>query len=105
MLIHVTKGQITIRVNDEEINFNIKVAMKHPLHLDYCFKANIVDQVVQQTMELIKSFISFEQVIKNVIGNLDDSKRKELEKCLSQLKFLNSKELLKRREMRKRKTT
>lgn len=57
MLIHVTKGQITIRVNDEEINFNIKVAMKHPLHLDYCFKANIVDQVVQQTMELINSII------------------------------------------------
>ena len=103
MLINVTKRQIIVKVNEEDVNFNIKDAMKHLLlYLDYYFKADIVDQAMQQSMQSIKSFTPFEQVIANAIENF---KRKESRKYLNQLKFINSKVLLKRREMRMRKTT
>ena len=45
-LIDVAAGELIMRVNDEQVVFNIFKAMKYPIETDDCFALNQVDQVV-----------------------------------------------------------
>ena len=43
-LIDVQKGELTIRVQDEQVTFNIFKALKFPSEADCCFRIDIIDQ-------------------------------------------------------------
>ena len=47
-LIDVAAGELIMRVNDEQVDFNIFKAMKYPMETDDCFAVNQVDQAVAE---------------------------------------------------------
>ena len=51
-LIDVQKGELTMRVQDEQVTFNVFKALKFPSEADYCFKIDTVDQQVEQVFEI-----------------------------------------------------
>ena len=51
-LIDVQKGKLTMRVQDEQVTFNVFKALKFPSEADCCFKIDIVDQQAEQTFEI-----------------------------------------------------
>ena len=47
-LIDVQKGELTMRVQDQEVTFNVFKAMKFPTEPDDCFAINMVDDLVSE---------------------------------------------------------
>ena len=45
-LIGVQKGELRLRVEDEEATFNVFNSMKHPIESDSCFRVDIVEAIV-----------------------------------------------------------
>ena len=45
-LIDVQKGELKLRVQDEEVTFNVFNAMKHSIESDSCFRVDIVEAIV-----------------------------------------------------------
>ncbi|XP_075515848.1 uncharacterized protein LOC142550655 [Primulina tabacum] len=54
-LIDVQEGKLRLRVGEEEITFDVFIALKHTLHTDNCFRIDAVDSLVcnfvQQAMK------------------------------------------------------
>ena len=50
-LIDVLQGKLTLRVQDEEVTFNIFDAMKYPSNNDECYYIDIVDKVTIEMFE------------------------------------------------------
>ena len=50
-LIDVQQGKLTLRVQDEEVSFNVFKAMKYPSNNDECYYIDIVDKVTTETFE------------------------------------------------------
>ncbi|KAI4304968.1 hypothetical protein MLD38_040421 [Melastoma candidum] len=53
-LIDVRKGELTMRVNDEKVAFNILHAMKCPNEPTYCFSIDIIDGLVAEEVSILK---------------------------------------------------
>ncbi|KAL2461314.1 Uncharacterized protein Adt_44734 [Abeliophyllum distichum] len=45
-LIEVHKGHMILRLNDEEVVFNVFKAVKYPMDFDSCFRVDMVDEIV-----------------------------------------------------------
>ena len=45
-LIDVQKGELRLRVQDEEVNFNVFNAIKHPMESESCFRVDIVEAIM-----------------------------------------------------------
>ena len=45
-LIDVQKGELRLRVQDEEVTFNVFNAIKHPIESESCFRVDIVEAIV-----------------------------------------------------------
>ena len=45
-LIDVQKGELRLRVQDEEVTFNVFNSMKHPMESESCFRVDIVESIV-----------------------------------------------------------
>ena len=43
-LVDIQQGKLTLRVQDEEVTFNILKAMKYPTDNDECYQVDIVDE-------------------------------------------------------------
>ncbi|XP_021664989.1 uncharacterized protein LOC110653585 [Hevea brasiliensis] len=52
-IIEVKNGLLTLKVGEEEVEFNLFNAMKHKLELNECFKVNVIDKQVEE--EFIKA--------------------------------------------------
>ncbi|KAI9078448.1 hypothetical protein K1719_039544 [Acacia pycnantha] len=51
-LIDVEKGEIKLRVDDEEVIFNMNKALKYPRDVTDCFRVDMLDEIIQETLEL-----------------------------------------------------
>ena len=45
-MIDVQKGELKLRVQDDEVNFNVFKAMRHPTESDACFLVETVEAIV-----------------------------------------------------------
>ena len=45
-LIDIQKEELKLRVQDEEVTFNVLNPMKHPMESENCFKVDIVEAIV-----------------------------------------------------------
>lgn len=50
-LIDVHQGKLILRVEDEQVEFTVFDAMKHPSELDTCFKISVLDNVMAKNVE------------------------------------------------------
>ena len=52
-MIDVQKGELKLRMQDDEVNFNVFKAMRHPIKSDTCFLVETVEAVVSNQSGLI----------------------------------------------------
>ena len=50
-LIDVQKGELTIRVNDQQVTFNVLEAMRNSDEIEYCNFLSVLDLVVADRMD------------------------------------------------------
>ncbi|XP_062100367.1 uncharacterized protein LOC133806262 [Humulus lupulus] len=81
-LIDVQKGEIRLRVQGEEVVFNVFMAMTYPKAIDNCFSVDVVEEVVGRR-KLIEDPLEISLTVDDVDG--EDS-----EEVLSYLKWIPS---------------
>ncbi|XP_054778443.1 uncharacterized protein LOC129286512 [Prosopis cineraria] len=98
-LIDVERGEIKLRVNDEEVSFNMHKAMKYPGESEIYFKVDILDEVVRETLE---SFAVKDSLYAILLGN-DVVKNDDIVECKKLLQaspyYLNSKRVFESLEL------
>ncbi|XP_023730570.1 uncharacterized protein LOC111878297 [Lactuca sativa] len=62
-LIYVKKGEVTLRVNDEKITFNMFKALKQPFDMEECSFVRVTDNLVnEKVVQLSKVTHEFEEI-------------------------------------------
>ncbi|KAL8104495.1 hypothetical protein AgCh_028640 [Apium graveolens] len=82
-LIDVQKGELTMRVQDQDVTFNVFKAMKFPIEDEECLKVDVIDTVV--TSELDHMLMS-DALEKALVGDFDSDDEDSNE----QLQYLNA---------------
>ncbi|KAL5560607.1 hypothetical protein UlMin_036818 [Ulmus minor] len=86
-LIDVHQGKLILRVQDEQVTFNVFEAMKFPSNVSSCFEISILDRVVAEKFHESFPSSSLENCIVNgqIVGNFDDE---EIIECVNNLDAL-----------------
>ncbi|KAK2359233.1 hypothetical protein QL285_084625 [Trifolium repens] len=88
MMIDIDDGIMKVRVQDEEVSFNLWEAMKHPKEKDSCFKLDATEEAILDARKQAHSPSSLEQALTDAFEELDSDKEKEIEECLKELDAL-----------------
>ncbi|KAL5575038.1 hypothetical protein UlMin_016737 [Ulmus minor] len=86
-LIDVHQGKLILRVQDEQVTFNVFEAMKFPSNVSSCFEISILDKVVAEKFHESFPSSSLENCIVNgqIVGHFDDE---EILECVNNLDAL-----------------
>ncbi|KAL5580373.1 hypothetical protein UlMin_012815 [Ulmus minor] len=100
-LIDVHQGKLILRVQDEQVTFNVFEAMKFPSDVDACFEISVLDRVVAEKFHESFPSSSLENCIVNgqTIGTLDDEGIIECINNLDALPIFEGPKSLKFREL------
>ncbi|KAL8097217.1 hypothetical protein AgCh_030366 [Apium graveolens] len=82
-LINVQKGEITMRVQDQDVTFNVFNAMKFPTDEDECYNVDLVDSVLNSKLDQLLGSDTLERAL---TGESDSEEKEGAE----QLQFLNA---------------
>ncbi|KAL5573789.1 hypothetical protein UlMin_023386 [Ulmus minor] len=100
-LIDVHQGKLILRVQDEQVTFNVFEAMKFPSDVDACFEISVLDRVVAEKFHEYFPSSPLENCIVNgkTIGTLDDEGIIECVNNLDALPIFEGPKSLKFREL------
>ena len=76
-----------MRVQDEQVTFNVFKALKFPFEADCCFKIDIVDQQAEQTFEISHTKDPLEACLTK--GELLDPEDEEIQKYIALLEAVS----------------
>ncbi|KAL5544755.1 hypothetical protein UlMin_008539 [Ulmus minor] len=101
ILIDVHQGELILRVQDEQVTFNVFEAMKFPSDVDACFEISVLDRVVAEKFHESFPSSSLENCIVNgqTLGTLDDEGIIECVNNLDALPIFEGPKSLKFREL------
>jgi hypothetical protein len=74
MMIDIDDRIMKVRVQDEDVIFNLWEAMKHPKDKDVCFKLDATKEAIIVARKQLHKPSPLEQVLMNAIDNLDSEK-------------------------------
>ncbi|XP_074352112.1 uncharacterized protein LOC141691274 [Apium graveolens] len=78
-LIDVQKGELTMRVRDQDVTFNVFNAMKFPTDEEECYKVELVDSVVNSEMEQLLRSDTLERALTGESEIEDDEGAEQLQ--------------------------
>jgi len=87
-MIDYDDGLMKVRLDDEEINFNLHNAMKHSKDKGACFKVDATDEVIMDTRKQLHKPTTLERVLTDALNVLSVEEEKEIEECLKELETL-----------------
>jgi len=88
MMIDYDDGLMKVRLDDEEINFNLHNAMKHSKDKGACFKVDATDEVIMDTRKQLHKPTALERLLTDALNVLSAEEEKEIEECLKELETL-----------------
>ncbi|XP_014499594.1 uncharacterized protein LOC106760700 [Vigna radiata var. radiata] len=88
VLIDVDNGKLKVRVQNEEVNFNVFGVMSHPNDDEACFQIDALDEVCLNTEKV--AYISFplEKTLIDACEALNEEEEKLIDECLTNLETL-----------------
>ncbi|GAU24667.1 hypothetical protein TSUD_322750 [Trifolium subterraneum] len=85
MMIDIADGVMKVRVQDEEVSFNLWEAMKHSKDKGVCFKMDATEDAILDVKKQLHKPSSLEQALTNAFNELDPDKDQEIEDFLKKL--------------------
>ncbi|MCI61600.1 hypothetical protein A2U01_0082857, partial [Trifolium medium] len=70
MMIDIDDGIMKVRVQDEEVSFNLWEAMKHPKDKYFCFKLDAIDEAIMVVTKQVHKPSPLEQALMNALDDL-----------------------------------
>jgi len=88
MMIDLDDGLMKVRVENEEVNFNLNEAMKHSKAKRAYFKMDATEEVIMDTMKQLHKPTPLERVLTDALNVISVEEEKEIEECLKELETL-----------------
>ncbi|XP_068480948.1 uncharacterized protein [Phaseolus vulgaris] len=85
IMIDVDEGKLKVRVQDEEVSFDVFEAMKHPIDHNDCFRMDALDELYLENHREIFIDDSLMKAVLNDNENCEDCGEKEVKECLLEL--------------------
>ncbi|KAK2373435.1 hypothetical protein QL285_074466 [Trifolium repens] len=89
MMINIDDGVMKVRVQNEEVNFNLWEAMKHSNDKGACFKLDAIEEAILDVRKQMHRPSPLKQALTDAFNELDPDKEQEIEECLKELDSLN----------------
>ncbi|XP_022874252.1 uncharacterized protein LOC111393083 [Olea europaea var. sylvestris] len=84
-IVNVQKGQLILRLGEEQISFNVFKAMKFPTESDGCFQIDVIDRIIQDTFRPHHPSNTYEACIAHSQSTHTDSNAGETSRALALL--------------------
>lgn len=78
-IVDVQKGQLILRLDEEQISFNVFKAMKFPTESNSCFQIDVIDRIIQDTFLLPNTSDAYKACIAHSQSTYTNSS--EIETC------------------------
>ncbi|XP_017420289.1 uncharacterized protein LOC108330309 [Vigna angularis] len=88
VLIDVKNGKLKVRVQDEEVNFDVFEAMSHPNYGRACFHLDALDEVCMIKEKFVRCPSPLEKALIDVCEEVNDEEEELIEECLTNLDAL-----------------
>jgi hypothetical protein len=88
MMIDYDDGLMKVRLDNEEISFNLHDAMKNSKDKGACFKVDALEEVIMDTRKQLHKPTALERVLTDALNVLSAKEEKEIEECLKELETL-----------------
>ncbi|KAG2381148.1 uncharacterized protein HKW66_Vig0254650 [Vigna angularis] len=88
VLIDVDNGKLKVRVQDEEVNFNVFEAMSHPNDDEACFQVDVLDEVCANNEKIAYVSSPLEKTLIDACEALNEEEEKLIDECLTNLDTL-----------------
>jgi len=75
VIIDVDEGKLKVRVQDDEVTFNILCGLKHSIAGKYCLQTNISKEVFPETKKQLDLSNLLEKVIHHCTSKVDKKKK------------------------------
>nr|KYP43575.1 hypothetical protein KK1_035002 [Cajanus cajan] len=85
VIIDVDDGKLKVKVQDDEVSFNVFKAMKHPSDKTGCFRVDVIDELCMEAQREFSVAIPLEKSLVNAVSEINDKEEKEIHKCLEEL--------------------
>nr|KYP31778.1 hypothetical protein KK1_047733 [Cajanus cajan] len=85
VIIDVDDGNLKVRVQDDEVNFNVFEAMKYPCEQDECMRVDVIDDLIHSTRKQLHSSSPLEKALMDALEDLNEKEEKEIEEGLRDL--------------------
>ncbi|XP_016178500.1 uncharacterized protein LOC107620930 [Arachis ipaensis] len=72
-LINVQKGELTLRINEDEIVLNVLQALQHPNESKGCMRVDMIDPLIEEAIKAEKLDDVLDSLSKNDLLEIDDS--------------------------------
>ena len=85
VMIDVDNGKLTVRVQGDEVQFNVFEAMKHPKDKKECFRVNVLDEVIYDSRRFIQRKDGLEKTLTEAFEEISKVEANKNSGCLQQL--------------------
>jgi len=85
VMIDVDDGKLIVRVQGDEVQFNVFEAIKHPKDKGECFQMDVLDEVISYSKKYIEGKDGLEKTLNEVFEEMSDVEAKKNSECLQQL--------------------
>jgi len=85
MMIDVDDGKLTVRVQGDEVQFNVFEAMKHPKDKGEYFLMDVLDEVISDSRKYIQREDGLEKTLTGAFEEISEVEAKKNSECLQQL--------------------
>ncbi|XP_019435443.1 PREDICTED: uncharacterized protein LOC109341924, partial [Lupinus angustifolius] len=88
VMIDVGAGKLKVRVQDDEVNFNVFEALQYPKDKGQCFSIDVIDEVCYEVTKQPQSYDPLEKALINLHTRFNEEEEQEIERCLQDLDSL-----------------
>jgi len=89
-MIDVDDGKLIVRVQGDEVQFNVFEAMKHPKDKGECFQMDVLDEVISDSRKYIQRKDGLEKTLTEAFEEISEVEAKKNTECLQQLDTVTS---------------
>ena len=88
MMIDLDDNIMKVKVNDEEVTFNIREALKYSKDKGACFKMDATEEVILTTRKQMHNRTPLESALVDALNAIDEDEASAIEECLKELDSL-----------------
>jgi len=85
VIIDVDDGKLKVRVQDDEVNFNVFEAMQHPKDKQQCFRMDVIDEFFLSSRKQLAKASPLEKALIGACDDLEEDEEKEVDEYLTHL--------------------